>query len=113
MFLVTTLVTFLVLRNSKVSLATPFNCICNWIRLVADVNTPGGGLPIFLELLSQLRWTLSGASVSMKLKLELKLIYNRQSASQSVWMSDAHLGPMTNFSFSLKFPSDSCGFAIL
>jgi hypothetical protein len=23
------------------------------------------------------------------------------------------LGPVTNFSFSLKFPSDSCGFAIL
>jgi hypothetical protein len=24
-----------------------------------------------------------------------------------------HLGPATNFSFSLKFPLDSCGFVIL
>jgi hypothetical protein len=46
-------------------------------------------------------------------KLKLKLIYDRQSVSQSVLVSDTHLGPATNFSFSLKFPSDSCGFVIL
>jgi hypothetical protein len=42
------------------------------------------------------------------LKLKLKLIYDRQSVSQSVLVSGAHLGPVTNFSFALKFPSDIC-----
>jgi hypothetical protein len=42
-------------------------------------------------------------------QLKLKLIYDRQ----SVLVSGAHLGPVTNFSFSFKFPSDSCGFVIL
>jgi hypothetical protein len=45
--------------------------------------------------------------------LKLKLIYDRQTDGQSVLVSGAHLGPVTNFSFSLKFPSDSCGFVIL
>jgi hypothetical protein len=45
--------------------------------------------------------------------VKLKLIYDRQSVAQSVLVSGAHLGPETNFSFSLKFPSDSCGFVIL
>jgi hypothetical protein len=45
--------------------------------------------------------TLSKYSVPLK----LKLICNRQSG--------AHLGPVTDFSFSLKFPLDSCGFVIL
>jgi hypothetical protein len=49
----------------------------------------------------------------MKLKLKLKLIYDRQSDGQSVLVSGAHVGPVTNFSFSLKFPLDSCGFVIL
>jgi hypothetical protein len=43
-------------------------------------------------------------------KLKLKLIYDRQSAGQSVLVSGAHLEPMTSFSFSLKFPLDSCYF---
>jgi hypothetical protein len=42
----------------------------------------------------------------LKLKLKLKLIYDRQSVG-------AHLGPFTNFSFSLKFLSDICVFVIL
>jgi hypothetical protein len=46
------------------------------------------------------------------LKLKLKFIYYRQSVGQSVLVSGAHLGPATNFSFSLKFPSDSCGFVV-
>jgi hypothetical protein len=44
--------------------------------------------------------------------LKLQLIYNRQSVGQSVLVSGAHLGPVTNFSFSLKFLLDSCGFVI-
>jgi hypothetical protein len=52
-------------------------------------------------------------SCKQQLKLKLKLIYDRQSVSQSVLVSGAHLGPVTNFSFSLKFPSDSCVFVIL
>jgi hypothetical protein len=47
------------------------------------------------------------------MKLKLKLIYDRQSVGQCVLVSGAHLGPAINFSFSLKFPSDSCGFIIL
>jgi hypothetical protein len=46
-------------------------------------------------------------------QLKLKLVYDRQSAGQSVLVSGAHLGPATNFSFFLKFPSGSCGFVIL
>jgi hypothetical protein len=45
--------------------------------------------------------------------LKLKLIYDRQSVGQSALVSGTHQGPVTNFSFSLKFPLDSCGFVIL
>jgi hypothetical protein len=48
------------------------------------------------------------------LALKLKLIYDRQSVGQSVLVSGGgRLGPVTNFSFSLKLPLDSCGFVIL
>jgi hypothetical protein len=47
------------------------------------------------------------------MRLQLQLLYERQSASQSVLVSGAHLGPVTNFSFSWKFLLDSCGFVIL
>jgi hypothetical protein len=46
-------------------------------------------------------------------KSKLKLIDDRQSVGQSVLVSGAHLGPVTNFSFAMKFPVDSCGFDIL
>jgi hypothetical protein len=45
--------------------------------------------------------------------LKLKLIYDRQLVGQSVLVSGALLGPATNYSFTLKFPLDSCGFVIL
>jgi hypothetical protein len=35
------------------------------------------------------------------------------SVGQSILVSGTHLGPATNFSFSLKFPLDSYKFAIL
>jgi hypothetical protein len=44
--------------------------------------------------------------------IEVEVIL-RLSVGQSVLVSGAHLGPVTNFSFSLKFPSDSCVFVIL
>jgi hypothetical protein len=47
------------------------------------------------------------------IKLKLKLNYDRQSVGQSVLMLGSRLEPMTNFSFSLKFPLDICGFVIL
>jgi hypothetical protein len=47
------------------------------------------------------------------IKSKSKLIYDRQSVGQSVLVSGAHLGPATNFYFSLKFSLDSCGFVIL
>jgi hypothetical protein len=37
----------------------------------------------------------------------------RPTVGQSALVSGAHLGPVTNFSFSLKFPLDSWGFVIL
>jgi hypothetical protein len=45
--------------------------------------------------------------------LQLQLIYDRQSVGQSVLVSGAHLGTVTNFSFSLKFLLDSCLFVIV
>jgi hypothetical protein len=44
--------------------------------------------------------------------MKLKLIYERQSVGQSVLVPVAHLGPVTNFSPSLKFSFDSYGFVI-
>jgi hypothetical protein len=49
----------------------------------------------------------------LNLNSKLKLIYDRQSVGQSVLVSGAHLGPATNFSFSLRFSLDSCEFVIL
>jgi hypothetical protein len=46
------------------------------------------------------------------MKLKLKLNCDRQSVGQSVLVSGAHLGPATNFSFSLKFSLDICEFVI-
>jgi hypothetical protein len=43
-------------------------------------------------------------------EVEVKL---QLSVSQSVLVSGAHLEPITNFSFTLKFPLDSCWFVIL
>jgi hypothetical protein len=40
-------------------------------------------------------------------ELKLKLNCDRQSVGQSVLVSGTHLGPVTNFSFSLKFSLDS------
>jgi hypothetical protein len=45
----------------------------------------------------------SYALIPLCMKLKLKLIYYRQ----SVLVSGAHLGPATNFSFSLKIPLDT------
>jgi hypothetical protein len=50
---------------------------------------------------------------SSSLSVKLKLIYYRQSVVQSALVSDTHLGPATDFSFSLKFPLDIRGFVIL
>jgi hypothetical protein len=44
---------------------------------------------------------------------ESELIYDRQSVGQSVLVSGAYLGPVTNFSFSLKFLLDIYVFVIL
>jgi hypothetical protein len=72
-------------------------CIGNWIywRLIA------------------LLVTISVWQIYTLYRLKLKLIYDRQSVGQSVLVSGTHLGPTTNFSFSLKFPLYSCGFVIL
>jgi hypothetical protein len=54
-----------------------------------------------------------GGSILTRQKSKSKLYYDRQSVGQSVLVSGTHLGPATNFSFSLKFSLDSCGFVIL
>jgi hypothetical protein len=45
--------------------------------------------------------------------VEVQVEVNLRPVGQSVLVSGAHLGPVTNFSFSLKFPLDSCCFIIL
>jgi hypothetical protein len=58
----------------------------------------GGGILTCLQTgLADLSW-------------KLKLISDGQQAGQSVLVSGTHLGAATNFSFSLKFSLDSCGF---
>jgi hypothetical protein len=72
--------------------------------------------PISAEVKEAWIYTSTPPYVSMlklKLKLKSKLIYDRQSVGQSVLVSGTHLGPATNFSFSLKFPLGSCRFVIL
>jgi hypothetical protein len=57
------------------------------------------------------------AEVSRQLRpdtnVKLTLNYDRQSVDQSVLVSGDHLGPLTNFPFSLKFSLDNCEFVIL
>jgi hypothetical protein len=53
---------------------------------------------------------ISAGAIEVEVEAEVNL---RQSVGQSFLVSGAYLGPTTNFSFSLKFPSDSCGFVIL
>jgi hypothetical protein len=56
------------------------------------------------------KFTSSGIEPAKKLKLN----YDRQSVvCQSGFVSGTHLGPATNFSLTLKFSWDSCGFVIL
>jgi hypothetical protein len=55
----------------------------------------------------------SGLSpIAIRVEVEVNF-YDRRSVGQSVLVSGAHLGPVTNFSVSLKFPLDSCRFVIL
>jgi hypothetical protein len=42
-------------------------------------------------------------TIILDMKLKLKLIYDRQSVGQSILVSGANLGPVTNFSFAMKF----------
>jgi hypothetical protein len=59
-FLVMTLVPFLVLRNSKFSLTTLFSCFCSRISLTADVRTIGGVVDlVWQELLPRVVWPRS------------------------------------------------------
>jgi hypothetical protein len=65
-----------------------------------------------ISLIIQVEGFLLAATVCM-IFLKLKLNYDRQSVGESVLVLGTHLGPATNFSFSLKFSLDSCGFVIL
>jgi hypothetical protein len=50
--------------------------------------------------------------ISPRKYLKLNLIHDRQSVGQSVLVPGTHLGPVTNFYFSLTFSLDSYGFVI-
>jgi hypothetical protein len=76
---------------------------CRLLRLKVEVTLgPTVSRPV---LLYNCFWALQEQSHD----LQLQLIYDRQ----SVLVSGAHLGPVTNFSSSLKFLLDSCRFEIL
>jgi hypothetical protein len=57
----------------------------------------------------------SGGAYALGLnqKAKVKVILDRWSVGQSVLVSGIHLGPATNFSFSLRFSLDSSRFVIL
>jgi hypothetical protein len=62
----------------------------------------------FLLEISFRQWkTLIVTWLQLQLQFQFQLIYDRQSVGQSVLVSGAHLGPVTNFYFSLKFLLDS------
>jgi hypothetical protein len=100
--------------------------VCNFVYNYL-VMLGGGGVRLqFSNLGERLRFDVtSPESISThkvgsefiqnpgQLKLKLKLICDRTSVGQSVLVSGTYLGPTTNFSFSLIFPLDSCGFVIL
>jgi hypothetical protein len=50
---------------------------------------------------------------STERQVKVKVTLRPTVVGQSVLVSGAHLGPATNFSFSLRFSLDSCGFVIL
>jgi hypothetical protein len=85
-----------------------------WISGLPAGSLPGRSVEILLSMETPLQPKLSDASSTLFLvKLKLKFICDRQSVGQSVLVSGGHLGLVTNFSFSSKFPSDSCVFVIL
>jgi hypothetical protein len=53
--------------------------------------------------------TATDRLISIEDMSKSKLHYDRQSVGQSVLVSGAHLGPVTNLSFILKIYWDSCG----
>jgi hypothetical protein len=92
--------------------------VCNLLLLLVLASTfPRDSRPYFIAPILEI--PQPGAAgpriyvLQEQMKLKLKLIYDGQSVGQSVLVSGVHLGTLTNFSFSLKFPSDSCVFVIL
>jgi hypothetical protein len=71
-----------------------------WSARSSYFYPPGTGWPSYT----------SGQSVDCLSELDVNL---QLTVWQSVLVSGTHLEPSTNFSFSLKFPSDSCGFIIV
>jgi hypothetical protein len=92
--------------------------ICLDLQLVhhfiegTGIDTTDVNATTFLVLLVLVQPSCSTPCVTA-MRLQLQLIYDRQSVGQSVLVSGTHLVPVTNLSFSLKFPLDSCGFVIL
>jgi hypothetical protein len=80
----------------------------NWFELPAEYRGDSVA-PMFQYFLYQLQSLV----LNRNYQLKLKLIYDRQSVGQSVQVSGAHLGPLTNFSFAMRFSVDSYGFVVL
>jgi hypothetical protein len=102
---------------SSVAVRSPekdHSVVAGCVRARSSVDSAGIATSSPLDVLVEFR-LVNRLAVGFRLiqKLKLKLIYDRQSVGQSVLVSGAHLGPLTNFSFSLKFLSDICVFVIL
>jgi hypothetical protein len=82
---------------------------CYWPSPAQSFTLPGpaGLMPIFycLRFQTSPTWRVRPLPVlySRQVKVKVKVIYVRQSVEQSILVSGTHLGPWTNFSFSLNF----------
>jgi hypothetical protein len=73
-----------------------------------DITTTDINVTIFLVLVMQLVQLLTSSLFAVAVAVNLRPT-DRQSVGQSVLVSGAHLGPVTNFSSSLSSWSSSCG----
>jgi hypothetical protein len=110
-----------------VEMSRPGTLTCTWHALISPLSTPVDGAAYYIYMLPFVpeRCKDNGASqrkslknvfmyraevvglyrnthvAVLKLKLKLKLIYDRRSVGQSILVSGSHLEPMTRFLFSV------------
>jgi hypothetical protein len=93
--------------------ARVYGSVCLYIPLALLSNKQFGN-DVHAVTKKERRWSYRFLRSPWSIKeiscFKLKLIYDRQSVGQFVLVSGTHLRPATNFSISLKFSLDSCGF---